>query len=193
MGASAAVAGGAATVGQAGRVTVGKVAVDHQHGQARSRPAAISWAMASKSKPRYTVGTTSSEAPALFGDEADLAAPVDGDQRVLAGAQPGQRAHQHQRLVPGGQLPADRRCRGRPRGRRGGRRRPGGRRPGNRRRSARCPVSSWARTASGVASARRSMRPHRVGAPIQPRAAVRSASSLDEVGHDAGFDHSRSV
>ena len=43
---------------------------------------------------------------ALGGDETHLPAAVDGDEGVLAGPQAGQGAHQHQRFVPGGELPA---------------------------------------------------------------------------------------
>ncbi len=46
---------------------------------------------------------------ALIGDEGHLAPSIDGDERVLPGAEASERADEDKRLVPGRQLPADRR------------------------------------------------------------------------------------
>ena len=67
-------------------------------------------AMATKSKPFQSPGTQKNSAPVWAHDEADLAVAVDRQDRVLHGAEAGQRQRQHDRLDPGGQLPGHRRA-----------------------------------------------------------------------------------
>ena len=105
MGASAGGGRGRLHLGQVGRVPVGQVAVDHQHGQTGPVAGDLE-GHGLEVEAAVDGGHDEQGGIALGGDEAHLAAAVDGDERVLPGPEPGQGPDQHQRLVPGGQLPA---------------------------------------------------------------------------------------